>query len=74
MKDSDLVRHFGTTSERHVLALEMIADQLALIHEDLAAIIPLFAVTRVSRRQETDTGDEINRFDSWENEGGKLPS
>ncbi|TDW65410.1 hypothetical protein EDF57_103594 [Novosphingobium sp. PhB55] len=31
-------RHGGTTEERKVLALEMIADQLLLIHADLVTI------------------------------------
>jgi len=41
LEQTDTDRHFGTTSERHILALEMIADKLALISEILLTLVPV---------------------------------
>ena len=70
---SDLLtqeRSTSTSDKRRVLALEMIADQLALIHSDLASIdIHL----RGAGSSDTASARDIDRAaDDWENEGGHL--
>lgn len=61
------VRGAGTSEERKVLALEMIADQIALIHADLCAIDD-FSRGGASTETALDKG-EAER-DRWDNEGG----
>ncbi|HEY6814889.1 MAG TPA: hypothetical protein VI168_05050 [Croceibacterium sp.] len=62
------VREAGTSEERKVLALEMIADQLALIHADLCAIDDFARGGGASIEAAPDSG-EADR-DDWNHEGG----
>lgn len=61
-------RHAGTSEERTVLALEMIADQLALIHRDLCSIDD-FARAGASGHAGPASSEEAEQ-DRWDNEGG----
>lgn len=63
-------RHDGTTEERKVLALEMIADQLLLIHADLLAIDAHSRSDVTGQTASLDLSD--TDLDGWENEGGHL--
>jgi hypothetical protein len=63
-------RHQATDEGRTVLALEMIADQLALIHGDLCSIDD-FARIRNSGEDETAAESVEAGVDSWDNEGGR---
>jgi len=61
------VRRARTSEERKVLALEMIADQLVLIHADLCAIDEL---SRGGASIETAPANDEAEQDRWDNEGG----
>jgi hypothetical protein len=61
-------RRARTSEERNVLALEMIADQLALIHADLCAIDDFARGGGAGIETAPDNG-EAER-DRWDNEGG----
>lgn len=63
-------RHEGTTEERKVLALEMIADQLLLIHADLLAIDAHSQSDTTGQAASLDLSEAD--LDGWENEGGHL--
>lgn len=67
--DQSDAREAGTSEERKVLALEMIADQLALIHADLCAIDD-FARAGAARSGPAPDSDEDAEQDRWDNEGG----
>lgn len=62
------VRTARTSEERKVLALEMIADQLALIHADLCAIDDFSRGGGASIETTPDNGEAEQ--DRWDNEGG----
>jgi hypothetical protein len=62
------VRGAGTSEERKVLALEMIADQLALIHADLCAL-DYFARGGGARIEAAPDNGDAER-DRWDSEGG----
>lgn len=64
-------RLYNTTSERHVLAVESIADHLALIRSDLAAISGYVRGSGLppEGKPEKDIGQPA---ENWENEGGQL--
>lgn len=64
LEQIDTDRHFGTTSERHILALEMIADKLALISEILSTLLP--AATSIRPSDKIDQSDK--RLDSEDEE------
>jgi len=68
LEQDNLNRHFGTTSERHILALEMIADKLALITEALSTLVPLSGSVHTTKTGRLDREEHEN----WENEGGHL--
>ena len=61
------VRGARTSEERKVLALEMIADQLALIHADLC-VIDEFSRSGAGIETAHDNGEAEQ--DRWDNEGG----
>ena len=63
------VRRTRTSEERKVLALEMIADQLALIHADLCSIDD-FARAGTASSGPAPGGGEVDEQDRWDNEGG----
>jgi hypothetical protein len=62
------VRRARTSEERSVLALEMIADQLALIHLDLCAIDEFARGGGASIEAAADNSEAEQ--DRWDNEGG----
>jgi hypothetical protein len=64
-------RHGGTTEERKVLALEMIADQLLLIHADLLAI-DAHSQQDITEQNGSPDLSNTQDVDGWENEGGHL--
>lgn len=64
-------RHDGTTEERKVLALEMIADQLLLIHADLLAI-DAHSQQKITEQIGSPDLNSAHDVDGWENEGGHL--
>jgi hypothetical protein len=64
-------RHDGTTEERKVLALEMIADQLLLIHADLLAI-DAHSQQKITEPIGSPDNGPTQDVDGWENEGGHL--
>lgn len=65
------VRRARTSEERKILALEMIADQLALIHADLCAIDD-FARGGGANIESTQDSDQDAGQDRWDNEGGSF--
>lgn len=70
---SDLLnqeRRNRISDKRHVLALEMIADQLSLIHSDLALIGKYFNGADPSHLASAKDVDRA--AEDWENEGGHL--
>lgn len=66
--DQAKARYVGTSEERTVLALEMIADQLALIHCDLCSIDD-FARAGTSEHAAPASSEEVGQ-DRWDNDGG----
>ena len=62
-------RRSGTSEERTVLALEMIADQLALIHADLCSIDD-FARRPAAACAPAPGSSEGSEQERWDNEGG----
>jgi len=60
-------RHRGTTEERTVLALEMIADQLGSVARGLAWI-----GNAIPAVETTPTENDRRAGDQWENEGGHF--
>ena len=64
-------RRVGTSEERKILALEMIADQLVLIHADLRSIDDFARAGFANGGQALDN-DEDAEQDRWDNEGGSF--
>jgi hypothetical protein len=64
-------RGAGTSEERKILALEMIADQLALIHADLRSIDDFARAGLASSGLAPDSGEDTDQ-DRWNNEGGGV--
>lgn len=62
-------RRAGTSEERKVLALEMIANQLALIHADLCSIDD-FARAAAASSGPAPCSEESAEQERWDNEGG----
>ena len=69
--DQTDARGAGTSEERKVLALEMIADQLALIHADLRSIDDFARADATGSGSVPHNGEDSER-DRWDNEGGGL--
>lgn len=67
--DQSDARRARTSEERKVLALEMIADHLALIHADLCSIDD-FARAGTASSGPAPDGGEVDEQDRWDNEGG----
>ena len=67
--DQSDARRARTSEERKVLALEMIADQLALIHADLCSIDD-FARAGTASSGPAPDDVEVDEQDRWDNEGG----
>ncbi|WPZ07617.1 hypothetical protein [Pelagerythrobacter marinus] len=63
-------RRAGTSEERKILALEMIADQLALIHADLCSIDDFARADAASCCSAPDSLEDAEQ-DRWDNEGGR---
>jgi hypothetical protein len=66
--DQNDARRARTSEERKVVALEMIADQLALIHADLCSIDD-FARANAASNGQAFVNDEGAEQDRWDNEG-----
>ena len=64
------LRNTRTSEERQVLALEMIADQLALIHADLCSIDDFSRAGAGSGGPDSGGGEAAQ--DRWDNEGGSF--
>lgn len=65
--DQSDARRARTSEERKVLALEMIADHLALIHADLCSIDD-FARAGTASSGPAPDGGEVDEQDRWDNE------
>ncbi len=67
--DQTDARGTRTSEERKVLALEMIADQLALIHADLRSIDDFARAGSACSGPAPGNGEDFEQ-DRWDNEGG----
>jgi len=70
MLDLTDARRNEASEEETMLALEVIANQLLLIHADLLTMDRLSNPSRADRQTAAPSG--ANAVDSWENEGGHV--